>query len=128
MANGWWNMGKDSEKEGSSWKGGSKKKIKMKVHEMVALVLQVSLNGSLPFLPTASSQASEEATPHERGLATTPHLAAHSLPDSSITAELSCPRLSPLDNPSVPRGSQAEETTLAPWYQTWPLTKRINAP
>lgn len=30
------------------------------------------------------------------------HLGAHRLPDSSVTTELSCPRLSPLDNPSVP--------------------------
>lgn len=32
-------MGKDSEKEGSSWKGGNKKKMKVKVYDMVALVL-----------------------------------------------------------------------------------------
>lgn len=39
MATGRQNMGKDSTKEGSSGKGGSKKKIKMKVYEMVAPVL-----------------------------------------------------------------------------------------
>lgn len=54
MAIGWWNMGKDSEKEGSSWKGRSREKIKMEVDEMVALVLEVSLKGSLPSSPLSA--------------------------------------------------------------------------
>lgn len=46
MATGACNTGKDSEKEGSSGKTkrerGGKKKIKMNVYEVIALVLQVS--------------------------------------------------------------------------------------